>query len=128
MKSKRILKFYFGADGLEQVLDRIILRFAISPDCERGGEFYTERVLRLVNCKVELSKLWAYLDGVARGLTERDLSALSEYAFLRYGIRRLDDIKRRDIKRAVMKFTRRARGLGRFAEGLRLVNEYYCLF
>ena len=128
MKSKRILKFYFNAEGLNKALDRIILNYACSSsDHMKSGEYYAERIGRLIAVKSKLSEFYAYLDGVLGGFKEGEREVLSYYANLRFGIKRLPDDRRRAIKSAVMKFVRHARFLDRFAEGVKLVNEYYCL-
>ena len=128
MKSKRILKFYFNAEGLNRALDRIILNYACSSsDCNRGCEYYAERISALIGVKSKLSEFYAYLDRVLGEMKEEEREVLCYYANLRVGIKKLPDERRRGIKRAVMKFTRHARFIDRFAEGVKLVYEYYCL-
>ncbi len=128
MKSKRILKFYFGAEGLNSTLDKLILKVACS-SCrvQSDGEREVSRVLALVGAKEELSKLWGYLDGVISEMSEEDKKALEEYSSMRCGEGMSDAAHRRGIKKSLMKFARHARIAERFSEGMRLVNEYYCL-
>lgn len=127
MNSKRLLRFYFKADDLDRTIDNLIFRVAVkSVDCDRGGDFYVERILALTEAKDKLSELWHYLDGVIGGLKE-ERGTLEGYALMRTGIRRLADERQREIRRALIKFVRHARAVDRFEEGIRLVNGYYCL-
>ena len=128
MKSKRLLRFYFKADELDRALDNLILNYACrSADCAKGGEFYAERIIVLIGAKEGLSELWHYLEGVISELKEDEVQTLKSYALLRFGIKKLDADSQKRIKCAVIKFTRHARSLERYAEGVRLVGEYYCL-
>lgn len=128
IKSKRLLRFYFNADGLESALDNLIITYACrSADCAKGGEYCAERILTLIEAKKTLSSLWGYLDGVISAFKQDELATLKYYALSRYGIKRLDGEKQREIKRVLIKFTRHVRSLDRFAEGVRLIGEYYCL-
>ena len=125
---KRLLRFYFNADELERALDNLIIMHACrSADCVKGGEYYAERILAVIGAKGKLSELWQYLDGVISALKSDEVQTLKAYALLRYGIRKLDEDRQREIKRAVIKFSRHARSLERFDEGIKLVGEYYCL-
>ena len=125
LKVKRILRFYFSAESLEGAFDNLIMKFACAPysDAERGAE----RILKIICEKGELSKLWNYLDGVMVTLSPEERGALQSYAALRCGVKKLDDNMRKKLRRSVMKFTRHARRLEGFTEGLRLVSKYYCL-
>lgn len=128
MKSKRLLRFYFNADSLENALDRLIMRYAYkSADGAADGQFYAERILAVIAAKDRLAELWAYLDVVIPALGVENCKALQRYADMRTGINRLSVEERREIKRAVIKLVRHARIIDRFADGIRLVNEYYCL-
>lgn len=128
MKYKQILRFYFNVDELERALDNLILTHACrSADCVKGGEHYAEKILALIGAKEKLSELWQYLDSVISALKSDEVQILKSYALMRYGIRRLDKAKQRAIRRVVIKFTRHARSLERYAEGVYLVGEYYCL-
>ncbi|MDE7181774.1 MAG: hypothetical protein K2O41_01905 [Clostridia bacterium] len=126
MKVKKILRFYFSAESLERAFDNLITRYALA-SAERGGEESAERILRVLGEKDELAKLWRYIDTVVPTLPPAEQSALKEYAALRCGIKRISDEKRKLLRRSVIKFTRRARRLESFIEGLRLVAKYYCL-
>lgn len=125
MKVKRVLRFYFFAEGLERTLDKLIMKTACAPDADAEGG--AERILKLIDEKRELSKLWSYLDGILSGFTEAERGALKSYAALRCGLKRLDDDGRKSLRRAVMKFTRRARRIESFRAGLQLVSGYYCI-
>ena len=125
MKVKRILRFYYCADSLERAFDNLILKIASSFD--GSGFDCADRLCRIIGEKSELAALWDYLDGIISRLPEDDNAALGEYARLRCGIKRLapDEIKR--LRRAVIKFKRRARRLDGFKRGTELVGKYYCL-
>lgn len=128
MKTKRLLRFYFRADALEGAIDNLILRSAcLSAGGTNSGEYYAGRILSLIAAKDELSELWNYLDGVMQGLGQEDRQTLQYYSALRHGISRLGADRQRAIRRSVIKFKRHARAFDRFAEGIRLVGEYYCL-
>lgn len=126
MKIKRILRFYFRAEGLNAVLDGLAGKVACD---SRGGEaeMYAEKLIALIDAKTKLQSLWAYLDGVAERMTEEEMRRLKRYAELRRGIRRLPDEERRAIKRAAVKFVRHARVLEDFASALEIMDVYYAL-
>jgi len=126
MRIKNVLRFYYSADSLERAFDNLIMGRACRFD-DGGGEECAEKICRLIGEKSELSYLYNYLDGVITKLPEADRSALSEYAALRGGVKQLGSEKIKLLKRAVMKFVRRARRLASFKEGLALVGKYYCL-
>lgn len=125
---KRLLRFYFNADGLEGALNNLIINAACSSAyCVDGWEHYAERILAITEAKERLSELWQYIDGVISVLKCHEVQTLKGYALMRCGIKKLDPTKQREIKRVVTKFSRHARLLDRYAEGMRLVAEYYCL-
>jgi len=128
MKSKRLLKFYFSAESVNRALDNLITENALaSAGYGRDGVYYAEKICALINAKRELSALWRYLDGVIGALSVDERAVLRFYGTLRGGTSKLSTQSRREIKRVTVKFTRRARAVGRYAEGVRLVGEYYCL-
>ena len=127
MKVKRILRFYFCADSLERAFDNLIINNAYKSVQPYSGELYAEKICALLEEKKALSWLWYYLDGVIGGITEEERGALESYAKMRFGIKNLDDEKRREIKRAAIKFKRRARRIESFNEALQLINKYYAL-
>ena len=127
MKVKRVLRFYFSADSLETAFDNLIMNNACKSVQPYSGEIIAEKIFALIEEKEELSRLYSYLDGVISGITVEDRCALESYALMRCGIKRLDEEKRREIKRAAMKFTRRARRLESFVWALRIINKYYSL-
>lgn len=128
MKSKRLLRFYFKADDLNSALDNLILACALrSAESAAGGEEHAARILAIIAAKDSLAELWGKLNGVISGLSGSEREILEYYSLLRCGIRRLSEERQREIRRAVIKFKRHARGVGRCAEGIRLVGEYYCL-
>lgn len=127
MKCKRLLKFYFYADALNAALDRLISAVAVKSYEAGAGYQSAEKIMSVIDAKDELSKLWRYLDGVMNGLNESDIETLRYYGGLRVGSKSLGEDAVREIKRAVSKFTRRARFIGRFDRAVSLVREYYCL-
>lgn len=128
MKSKRLIRFYFAADNLNRALDNLITYNACNTeDFERGGGFYADKIIRIIGVKSELTRLWGYLDGVMGELNAHERDVLEFYGGLRVGIKKFPDEKRREIKRVVVKFTRHARFIDRYGEGLKFLKEYYCL-
>ena len=128
MKSKQLIRFYFSADNINKALDNLILDKALkSANYGKSCEYYAERILALIDAKEELSKLWGYLDTVVSSLTERERSVLKFYGGLRTGLSRLTATRAKEVKRVTVKFTRHARLIGRYGEGVRLVKKYYCL-
>lgn len=127
MKSKQLLKFYFYADGLNRALDNLILKNACNTDYRLGGEYCADKICGIIAAKQRLSELWGYLDKVMGELTDGEREILKFYGAMRGGTGRLSEASRREIKRVTVKFTRHARRIERFAEGVRLVKRYYCL-
>lgn len=128
MKSKRVLRFYFNAAALNGAMDNLIMRYAcVAAGAEGRGEYYAEKMLALIAAKDELAEFWRYLDGVTGDIPLKDVEILRFYAGLRTGISRLDEEKRKDVKRALIKFTRRARRAERYAAAEELINRFYCL-
>lgn len=128
MKSKQLIKFYFSAENVNRALDNLILNKALkSANYGRGCEYYAERIFALIDAKKELSRLWDYLDGVVSSLTEKERSVLKFYGGLRTGLSDLTLARAKEVKRVTVKFTRHARFLERYGEGVRLVKKYYCL-
>ena len=128
MKSKQLIKFYFSAGNINKALDNLILDKALkSANHGKSCEYYAEQILVLIAAKEELSKLWGYLDKVVSSLTERERSVLKFYAGLRVGLTKLTVAHAKEVKRVTVKFTRHARQIERYGEGVRLVKKYYCL-
>lgn len=119
MKVKILLKFYFNAEALNKRLDGLITYHAC-----RAADNSFEKVAALIEDKSKLCNLMYYLQGRFVKLTERDLAALKSYADLRVGIRNLEDGERRNIKRAVMKFTRKLTYIGRYEEEVLVLKKY----
>ena len=84
---KNLMRFYFSAGSLNAALDRLILRLGLAAgnDYLAGCAAYAERAAKVVEAKGRLAELWARLDGVICGLTERDRLALKKYAAMRGG-------------------------------------------
>lgn len=140
MNYKRLLKFYFCADGLNGAMDALLIRFATaSADCVKSCEYYAEKMSRVIEAKAALGELWFFLDGVLSSVTEEDRQVLKAYsvsrARARGGGRRAGGAKsgeksaqEKALHRSLMKFSRRVRGrLDRFAEQVNVLREYYCL-
>ena len=123
VKAKKILRFYFGADSLEGVLDNLIL----SKACDFGGNTLetAERLCEVIDDKMNLERLWGYLDGVLSDFSEDEKGALCLYSSRRENPLSGDEQKK--VNRALIKFTRHARRIGDFAEGIAVLNRYYCL-
>jgi len=129
VKTKRILKFYFCAEELENALDHLIYKHALSSgEHTYNGERVAEKILKLTESKSLLGELWAFLDGVIKRFDRQSVAVLYKYAMMRYGINRLCDSERKFLRRVVVRFTRRIAGrLFRYARGIGLVDDYYCL-
>lgn len=128
MKSKRILRFYFNAEAAERAMNNSIMRCAcLSAGAEGGGEYYANKIAELICAKYKLSQLWGYIDGVAAKLSAADLGTLENYAAMRTGLSRAGEGAKKEIKRALAKFSRRAAFINRYGEALKLVDGLYCL-
>ena len=128
-KLKQILRFYFSADSLNKALDAIIENIALNSwkDGYDNAKYFT-RINSVVEVKGELSDFWARLNGVMLTLTDRDLATLKGYARLRSGISRLDEDGKRELHRAVVKFSRKTAGLLNNSDrALKCISAYYAL-
>ncbi len=126
---KKLLRFYFSADKLNTALDGIILQIAVKSgsDLYSGGERYFERISKILSVKTSLEELWGRLDSVIANMTERDRVTLSVYAAARAGTARLKEGERREMHRALTKFSRRAEGIVSACGNVYpLICEYYC--
>lgn len=123
-----MLRFYFNADKLNGAADNLMMRYAcIAAGAEGGGEFYAEKILKLIAVKDVLAEFWSYLNGVVGKIPPADVEILRRYCLMRTGISRLPDNSRKEIKKALIKFTRRARFAERFAQAEEVINEFYSL-
>lgn len=105
---KKLLRFYYSAEGVNDALDGVISRLAFSSWRDPyGGEHSFDEVSRVVEIKAELSGLWAELNGVISAMTERDRQSLERYARLKTGIGALGEGERKELHRVLVKFTRR---------------------
>ena len=121
--TKKILRFYFGADSLERAFDNLIINKALAFESDTLKT--ADRLCEIIGEKIRLEELWAYLDGIIVPFSEEEREML-----LRYCARRdepLSDRERRACKRAVIKFTRHARRLGEFTDAVSTIKKYYCL-
>lgn len=128
MKSKRLMKFYFCADRLNEAMDRLILAAACGSansiyNCEESAD----RVVALIEAKYMLSGLWSYLDGVMKGFCGEDKAVLYGYAFSRGGWARLGRERGNAIRKVVVRFMRRAKYLERYEEAVRVLDRFYAL-
>jgi hypothetical protein len=129
MNSKRVLRFYFAADRLNSALDNLIEKLAYdSKDEYVVCDDCAEKIFSVIEEKGELQIFWAFLNDVIEMFSDIDREILRGYAVRRTGISSLDEQTRRDIHRVLVKFGRKVeRKIARFAEGVRLVDVYYCL-
>ncbi len=126
---KKLLRFYFGAERLNAALDGIVMQLAVKSgrDLYSGGERYFERISKILSVKTSLRELWGRLDAVIADMTERDRLTLCAYASARAGTARLKEGERREIHRAITKFSRRAEGIVSGCGNVYpLICEYYC--
>ena len=121
--TKKILRFYFGADSLERAFDNLILSKAFN--------FYAdtletaERLCDVIGEKMKLERLWAYLDGIISTFSETERGVLASYSTrLRPPI---NGEERREVNRTVIKFVRRAKRLGEFEDNISVMKKYFCL-
>lgn len=121
MKLKRILRFYFSADSLNKAFDNLILNKACAPYAD--AQDTAEKLCAVIDDKIRLERLWAYLDGVLSGLTDGESQTLLKYSARSAAVKSGD----REVKRVVIKFTRRARRLAEFEEDIAVLKNYYCL-
>ena len=122
MKPKKILRFYFGADSLNRAFDNLITVNAF----DFGSNTFktAERLCSVIGEKMGLERLWSYLDGVLATFSETEREVLSDYALRRTPLK---ESERKPIKRAVIKFTRRARRLGEFDGDVAILKKYFNL-
>ena len=123
MKPIKILRFYFGAGSLERTLDNLIIDRALN--LEGNALDTAERLCEIIGEKIQLEKLWKYLDGVLSTLSGEEREVLAFYSARRDGP--LSAAQMRAAKRTVIKFTRHARNIGNFADSFEVLNKYYCL-
>lgn len=126
---KRLLKFYFCADSLNDALDRTIMFTAVkSGGYADGGEEFAEKILRIISVKGKLSELWRDMDRVISCMTDRDRRTLEGYAYLKGGTSAISSESAREMHRAVMKFSRRSLPFReRLEEGQKLVGAFAAL-
>ncbi len=128
MKIKRLLKFYFSADELEYALNRLINWYALRSVNGEECDEIIDRILAVTDDKYGLSVLWNALDGAVSKLTEADRETLARYAAMRVGVNHLADGERREIHRAVVKFSRRAKSaIERTLPQYKILCSYYNL-
>lgn len=129
MRSKRILRFYFAADKLNAALDNLICKYALNRDSGgRGCLFYADKIVGVIAAKDALNELWLYLDNVIKKFNSCDERVLKFYSLSRCGVSALDPSVKRDIKRVVTRFNRKAeQGVVRLKCAVGLVNSYYAL-
>jgi hypothetical protein len=129
MNSKRVLRFYFAADRLNRAMDNLIEKLAYNSMDEYAFCVNSAaKIFSVIEEKGELQLLWAFLNDVIEMFSDIDREILHGYAVRRTGISSLDAQTRRDIHRVLVKFGRKVeKRIARFAEGVRLVDAYYCL-
>ena len=119
MKVKILLKFYFNAASFNDRLDKLITYNA----CKVEGYGF-DSVTALIGDKGKLCNLKIYLEKRFESLTKEDIRALKTYSALRVGIKNLDEKTRREIKRAVMKFTRKLTYIDGHKEEVATLSKY----
>ena len=123
MKPKKILRFYFGADSLERAFDNLITGAAF--DFGSDTLKTCEKLCVVIGEKMKLERLWAYLDGILSAFSDGEREVLKKYSARRDVP--LTDSEKREAKRVVIKFTRRARRLGEFEDSFPILKKYFCL-
>ena len=125
LKVKMLLKFYFCADSLNKAFDNIILKRA----CAYGevGRDTFESICALIGEKTMLSGLWSYIDAVVRAMPDGDVPLLEEYALLRTGLKCVEAERAKAMRRAAVKFARRALRLENFGKEIKAVERYCSL-
>ena len=136
MTSKKLLKFYFGAQRLNDAMDELLLRAACASATGGDAELCARQLCELIGCKCRLAELWSYLDGVMRRFGGRtmplarrfgDRQVLLDYSRMRCGLSKLSADRKNEVRRVVVRFMRGARSLGRYAEALAVLNKYFVL-
>lgn len=127
MRIKTVLRFYFSAEKLNCYLDKLTVYTAVASggDPLGGCERYADKIFALIEVKENLSAFWARLNSVLQSMTEKDRQTLRLYAALRCTPKWEE---RKEVHRAVVKFTRRAgRLLERSAAAYKTLSAYRCL-
>lgn len=128
MSSKKLLRFYFRAQRINEALDNLIMRTACaSADEGKTCESYAEKIISLIESKRKLCELWAYLDGVMETFDGGDKGVLLSYALSRGGYSSLPRDRANFIRRVVVRFMRRAKYLCRHEEAADIVSRYYAM-
>lgn len=128
MKLKRILRFYFSAERLNGMMDKLIAEAARRTFNQSGNCLANaEKICAIIADKISLCNLYDYLDGVMRGLSEGEREALCGYALSRRGLSKLESGERRKIRRAAVKFVRHAAYIGSYSAGIETLKRYYCV-
>ena len=130
LRYRHLLKFYFFADGLNEVLDALAVRIALSSaDCFKGCAYYAEKIGKVIEAKSRLGELWRFLDGVLKSMKEGDRTVLFAYASSRSKRgEHMSDGEAKALHRALMKLSRRVSGrLEKYSEQVNVLSKYYCL-
>lgn len=121
LKIKQVLKFYFGAERADKLANDRLYRLSLS---SHDTYLCMEKMLDLIQEKQSMGNLWRYLNDVMDTMERVERQALKKYAFMRFGIFRLNDDERKLIRRSVVKFERHARGLSSYEKTLAIVSTY----
>jgi hypothetical protein len=124
-KTKRVLRFYFAADTLNSLFDRLMLKLALDVDSDEKS---MERLIVLDDEKCCLAEFWRYLNRAMVEFSHEDLMFLEEYAMLRSGMAFNDDLQRKRLKRLLMRFTRRTPYLSAHGRALEMLDRYHCFY
>lgn len=129
MKVKAILRFYFTAERVEAMLDRLIYKKALSVSAGRGAYECAEEVAELVEKKGELCEFAVFLGRALSKFSARELEVLKRYAF---SPRRSEvEIVQEggdgaaEAHRLAVAFARRIRGgAEKYSDGMRVAAEF----
>lgn len=102
MKVKKLLRFYFAADGALRFIDNLIMARAAKIEFYRSAEECAAKVAELVEKKAAICNFYALLDGEMEQFTERERGVLRRYAS--------GSGRDREEHRLAVAFARRLRG------------------
>ena len=125
MQVKKVLKFYFSAERIDERVDKLILKYAL--DAGRSCERSAERICELIEEKRMLSSFWGYLDGIISRLSERERTALKFYAYARQRLADFPEAIIREVRRSAVKFSRRAKNIDLYERERAVAEKYYAV-
>lgn len=126
LKVKKILRFYFSCERLNEYIDKLMLKIACSwydGLCEVGAD----KICKLIEEKSELNKLWIYLDNVIKALPSTTVANLEKYAYLNVWLKRLPDCEYREMRRSVECLVRKLKRIDKFDNSVAIACGYSAL-